>query len=176
MRIINTAGLITSVPDDVAAILIRDKEWQPAGDKPPLPTISPEKLNEQIRDVLTGGVKVPPNIDWIDCFTSKRDAWADGAIKVRLINGVVQFKGSVYFTQTSASSSSPLFFMPEGIPMPEIKKESALWAAKVSTGALYRVALVSINSKVNSQRTVAVSAPTGDFEVISFNGLQYTVF
>lgn len=177
MRIVNKNGLVVSVPDDIAAVLIAEKDWQPAtGGPPPLPGVSPEKLQEQIRDVLTGGVKVPPNVEWTECITSKRDGWADGAIMVRLINGVVQFRGSVYFTQTSASSSSRLFNMPEGIPMPEVKQERAVFAAKVTGGALYRVALVSINSSAHTQRSVTVAAPTGDFEVVSFNGLQYQVF
>lgn len=125
-----------------------------------------EARQTEMQKLLTGGVDVPPNVDWTPC----QNVSGTGLIEVRLINGIVQFRGELKYTQTAAGSYNTVRKLPAGIPAPVVDSNFTAWA--IETGATYRIGAI----RVGINGTIGVSAPTGKFDGISFGGINYPVF
>jgi hypothetical protein len=123
-------------------------------------------LEADVLNMLTGGKEVPPNIDWTPC---KRVA-GTGVIEARLINGVVQFRGDLKYTQTATGSFAGVQKLPDGFPPPSVDTNLTAWA--IETGVAYKIGMI----RLGVNRDIGVSAPTGKFDTITFNGISYPVF
>lgn len=126
------------------------------------PVTEAEMLN-----IMTGGVTVPPNVDWTSMAFN-----GTGKAEVRLLNGWVQFRGDVKFSQSAVGSYAEVVKnFPAGIPRPNVDMNIATWA--IETGVTYRIGLVRIGA---SGSALGVSAPTGKFDTFTINGISYQVF
>jgi hypothetical protein len=161
-------GLTADVSDDVAAALVAKWGWQQTDQRSLAPPrfVNPVELDKMILLAATGGKEVPANIDWTPC---KRVA-GTGVVEARLINGVVQFKGDLKYTQTAAGSFAGVQKLPDGFPPPSVDTNLTTWA--IETGMSYKIGMI----RLGVNREIGVSAPTGKFDTITFNGISYPVF
>ena len=125
-----------------------------------------EKQQEEMRNLLTGGKDVPPNVDWTAC----KNLRGTGLVEARLINGTVQMRGELKTTLTSVGSHTACVELPAEIPGPGMELNMTGFA--YDAGVAYRVAAV----RIWPDKRVGISAPTGQITHTQFNGISYQVF
>lgn len=130
---------------------------------PPLPA----STVTEIRNIFTGGKEVPPNVDWVAC---PLNGTGTGLLEARLINGTVQLRGTVTVTVTSAGSGVGVRKLNSAIPNPPLEINAAAFA--IDTKVAYRFA----NVRISTDGGISVSAPTGKFDTVQFDGISYQVF
>jgi hypothetical protein len=130
---------------------------------PPLPA----STVTEIRNIFTGGKSVPPNVDWVAC---PLNGTGTGLVEARLINGTVQLRGTVAVKVTSPGSGLGVRKLNSAIPNPQLEVNAAAFA--VDTGTSYRLAGV----RIGTDGGISVSAPTGKFDTVQFDGISYQVF
>lgn len=108
-----------------------------------------KSILDAVATMLAGDGKKPPaDIGWTPCRTA--DGKADSVIQVRMIAGVMEFKGVL--STGSISGSRDIFQIPASFPLPELSASYPIAARMVSVNAIY--AYVSFNS---NSRTVTVT-------------------
>lgn len=114
--------------------------------------------------MLAGGGKQPPaDIGWTNCRNTAGTADIT-AVQVRMIGGVMEFKGTL--GTGSISGSQNIFQIPASFPLPELGASYPIAARLVGTNAVY--AYVNFNS---TNRTVGVTMASTINEV-TLSGLR----
>ena len=113
--------------------------------------------------MLAGGGKQPPaDIGWTKCRTAA--GTADSVLEVRMIGGVMEFKGTL--STGSISGSQNVFQLPASFPTPELTASYPIAARLVGSNAVYTY----INFTTNS-RLVGVTM-AGTINEITISGLR----
>jgi hypothetical protein len=128
--------------------------------------VLPEATAAEIKNVLTGGVEVPPNIPWTACT----NVGGSGNVEARLINGVVQFRGDKKANITAGGSLTTVLRIPAGFPGPAVAQNIVVHAT--NTG----VSFVTGLTRIDTSGAIGLAAPNGKFDTASYDGVQYLVF
>lgn len=169
-------GLYADVTEDAAALLIKDRGWQASSVKSSGPArfVSPEEIDKLATHaammVATGGKEVPPNVDWTGTVIT--GGGFVGLVEFRCINGQVQFRGSLKGSISAAGSYVTVRAFAEKWKSYVPTLETNLTAFAIDTGVQYRVAAV----RITPSGMISLSAPTGKFDTVNFDGIGYPVF
>lgn len=172
---ISKDGVYADVSEDIAAPLIAEMGWSSSSRSAPTGArfISVEELesvtSKVAQLVATGGKEVPPNKDWTACPMAGSGV---GLVEFRCINGTVQFRGTLKVSISSVGSHSIVRALPMGSERYRPTVGANLPAYAVDTGTAYRIAMV----RITTDGMISVSAPTGKFDTVEFDGLSYQVF
>lgn len=121
---------------------------------------------DDLLKLLSGGKDVPRNVDWTVC----QNLEGTGNVEARMINGVVQMRGTLTYTHTSASTSTIIGELPVGVQPPATDSNYTVWANE--TGVGQKIGAV----RISTRGRISVSAPTGPFNSITFNSITYPAF
>lgn len=170
---ISKDGVYAEVTDDIAQPLIDTMGWSASSRSVTgARFISPEELDKvaatAAKLAVTGGKPAPPDKDW----TATVFVAGTGLVEFRCINGTVQLRGTLKQSVSAVGSFTPVRKFGGGMEAYHPKLTYNTTAFGQDTGTAYRFAAV----RLGTDGTIQLSAPTGKYDTVEFDGISWQVF